>query len=129
MKKSLLFVTALLLVGCSASLCACQSGQTDSGQSLKTQPKEIIQDETPDDVLPELPPDDDYEIELPPQDGNLPQVPPDAQTPPPPCHGIHKHRHEAKRKFHRRKHDKLPEEEKPDTDNGDDTNGDVSEDN
>jgi hypothetical protein len=127
MKKSVICVLSLLVAGCTATMCGCHSGQTDSGQSLKTKTDEVILSE---DDTPELTPDEDILPELPPDDGDIPTPLPDDGDRPRPPHCCPKPRakhgdfellkdeemrpHHKKRPHHKGAK-KMPEEEKPQT--------------
>jgi hypothetical protein len=132
MKKLPICILSLLVASSTALIGGCHTGQTDSGQSIKNEPKDIVindnilpndddSPEIPDDILPDMPnimpeiPDDDTLPPLP--EDEMPA--PDDLPKPPECRKRH-HRHSGhgakfdkynKDMHHHRPHHKKPPED------------------
>jgi hypothetical protein len=114
MKKLPICILSLLVASSTALIGGCHTGQTDSGQSIKNEPKDIVindnilpndddSPEIPDDILPDMPnimpeiPDDDT---LPPLPEDEMPAPDDLPKPP-----------ECRKRHHRPHHKKPPEDD------------------
>jgi hypothetical protein len=128
MKKLPICILSLLVASTTALLGGCHTGQTDSGQSIKDEPKGIVinddidkNDENSPDIPDTMPETPDVMPELP-DDDTLPE-PPENEMPAPddlpkPPEGGHKHRRHGKHgpKFGRHHFDKehrFPPHKKP----------------